>query len=120
MQTTTVPERTTVRAFWNLIQSHLDTLEFAPSGRQLADRLGVAPQTLTNWKAGLTELPKRKNLEAVAAFIGKPYGYVLLTALNDTGYGHGAKLTVRQPEPRKPAKDVEIVETSTTPLSPTD
>jgi transcriptional regulator with XRE-family HTH domain len=89
-----------VGAFWDLIDAHLSTMEFPPSKRRLADRLNVAPQTITNWKAGLHELPKRENLEAVASFTGRSYGDVLRAALSDTGYGRGSGLT-RRPRPHE-------------------
>ena len=81
-------------AFWELIQDHLDKMEFPPSKRRLAERLDVVPQTITNWQQGLTELPKRRNIEAVASFVGKSYGSVLAAALADAGYGRGAGFTM--------------------------
>lgn len=86
-------------AFWDLIDEHLSKMEFPPSKRRLAERLDVAPQTITNWKAGLNAIPKRKNLEAVADFTGRSYGDVLRAALAETGYGQGAGLST----PKRPA-----------------
>lgn len=76
-------------AFWDLIDQHLQKMEFPPSKRRLALRLGVAPQTITNWQTSVTDLPKRENLEAVADFVGRPYSEVLEAALSETGYGPG-------------------------------
>ena len=83
-------------AFWELIDEHLGKMEFPPSKRRLALRLDVSPQTITNWQHGLTELPKRHNLEAVASFIGRTYGEVLEAALSDTGYSRGSEIVARR------------------------
>lgn len=88
-------------AFWELIDEHLGRMEFPPSKRRLALRLDVSPQTITNWQHGLTELPKRENIEAVASFLGKSYGEVLQAALSDTGYSRGSGIDVK-PRRRKP------------------
>lgn len=93
-----------VGAFWDLIDEHLGRMEFPPSKRRLAERLGVAPQTITNWQNGLKELPDRDNLEAVAAFVGRTYGEVLNAALSDTGYARGSGFgAVRRSKKQPPA-----------------
>lgn len=88
--------------FWQLIQDHLDRMEFPPSNRRLADRLDIAPTTLTNWRRGLKALPDQENLEAVAAFIGKPYDAVLGAALDETGYSAAAR---KRQSPKPPSSD---------------
>jgi transcriptional regulator with XRE-family HTH domain len=94
-----------VGAFWELIDEHLGKMDFPPSKRRLALRLDVSPQTITNWQHGLTELPKRNNLEAVASFIGKTYGEVLEAALSDTGYARGSDIGTRRRSKRTPPAD---------------
>lgn len=94
-----------VGAFWDLIDEHLGRMEFPPSKRRLAERLNVAPQTITNWQAGLNELPKRENLEAVASFVGRSYGEVLNAALSDTGYARGSGLSARRRSKSPPADE---------------
>jgi transcriptional regulator with XRE-family HTH domain len=91
-----------VGAFWDLIDDHLGQMEFPPSKRRLADRLDVSPQTITNWQQGLTELPKRENIEAVASFVGKSYGDVLNAALSDTGYARGSGLGAKRQRFKQP------------------
>lgn len=87
--TETLVRKTAVGAFWELIDEHLGKMEFPPSKRQLAARLDVSPQTITNWQLGIHDLPDRENLEAVAAFVGKTYDDVLRAALAETGYSPG-------------------------------
>lgn len=87
--TETLVRNTDVGAFWELIDEHLGKMEFPPSKRRLAARLGVSPQTISNWQTGLHDLPDRENLEAVAAFVGKSYDAVLGAALSDAGYSPG-------------------------------
>lgn len=79
-------------AFWDAIQAELDRERFAPSDRRLAASLGVAPSTIKNWRNGLTELPKRAHLEAVASFLGQTYEATLLLALGETEHGRGTRL----------------------------
>lgn len=47
--------------------------------------MGVAPQTLTNWYNGLSRMPEREHLMALAELTGKPYRVVLRAALIDAG-----------------------------------
>lgn len=79
-------------AFWDAIQAELDRERFAPSDRRLAASLGVAPSTIKNWRDGLTKLPDREHLEAVAQFLGESYESVLLLALGETEHGKGTRL----------------------------
>jgi transcriptional regulator with XRE-family HTH domain len=71
---------------WALLQAHRDTQPYPPSDRRIAARLGISPTALTNWRTGLSALPKRTNLEALAALAGVPYRQVLAAALHDAGY----------------------------------
>lgn len=96
-------------AFWDLIDEHLQRMDFPPAKRRLALHLGVAPQTLSNWQSGLINLPERKNLEAVATFVGKTYGEVLLAALSDTGYARGAGLATSKSSSRPSKSDIRGV-----------
>lgn len=53
----------------------------------LATRIGIARQSLIQWRNGeLTSLPKQDNLRAMAIEIGRPYRQVLSAALFDSGY----------------------------------
>lgn len=84
-----------VGAFWDIIQVELDKERFEVSDRKLALRLDVSPSTISNWKAGLNSLPSKKNLRAVADFLGKSYEEVLLVALGETGHAEGTRLARR-------------------------
>lgn len=74
------------RRLWAILQAHIDAQVYPPSRRQLAARLGLAPQTLNNWHKGLTALPRQDHLQAVAELTGTPYRDVLRAALLDAGY----------------------------------
>ena len=85
-------------------------MEFPPTKRRLALRLGVAPQTITNWQTKVTDLPKRENLESVADFVGRSYDDVLQIALSETGYAPNkaartGRSTARQ---RRAIQDAEM------------
>ena len=75
---------------WALIQAHIDASPYPPSERQVASKLGIAPNALSNWK-NLRRLPTPENLHNLAALIGVPYRVVLSAALTDTGYLEGAE-----------------------------
>lgn len=83
-------------AFWDIIQGELNRERFTVSDRKLADRLGVSPSTIANWRSGLTDLPSIKNLRAVADFAGRSYEDVLMAALADTGHAEGTRLAERR------------------------
>lgn len=74
---------------WDLIQKHIDDAPYPPSGRQLAARLGVAPNTFNKWR-DLKQLPSKENLQAIADLVGVRYSVVLDAALYDTGYHESA------------------------------
>ena len=79
-------------AFWDAIQAELDLERFEVSDRKLARVLDVAPSTIKNWREGLTKLPDREHIEAVARFTGSTYEQVLLLALSETTHGAGTRL----------------------------
>lgn len=83
---------------WAILQAHIDAQAYPPSRRQLALRLGVAPQTLNNWYNGLNAMPSREHLRAVADLTGEPWRVVLLAALVDAGYEPDTVLAA-QPDP---------------------
>ncbi|WP_062891122.1 helix-turn-helix domain-containing protein [Mycobacterium avium] len=57
------------------------------SEAELARRIGVSRENLRKWRTnGVSRLPDRTNLAAVARVIGRPYREVLSAALFDTGY----------------------------------
>lgn len=57
------------------------------SEAELARRIGISRENLRKWrKVGVSRLPDRANLTAVARVIGRPYREVLSAALFDTGY----------------------------------
>lgn len=70
---------------WALIQEWMDGMLYPPSQRKLAKRLGVAPNTVTEWKYG-DSFPSPEHLKALAAHIGVPYARALDAALADRGY----------------------------------
>lgn len=70
---------------WDLIQRYIDKQPFPPSDRQVAAKLGVAPNALNYWRDP-KKLPSRENLERIADLIGVRYSVVLEAALRDTGY----------------------------------
>lgn len=82
---------------WDLIQKHIDDAPYPPSGRQLAARLGVAPNTFNKWR-DLKQLPSKENLQAIADLVGVRYSVVLDAALHDTGY-HESKVVTLRPRP---------------------
>lgn len=57
------------------------------SEAELARRIGVSRENLRKWRInGVSRLPDRANLAAVARVISRPYREVLSAALFDTGY----------------------------------
>lgn len=57
------------------------------SESELARRIGISRENLRKWrKFGVSRLPDRTNLAAVARVIGRPYREVLSAALQDTEY----------------------------------
>jgi len=70
---------------WDIIQAHIDHSPYPPSERQVATKLGVAPNALSNWK-NLRRLPQPENLHRIAQLTGTPYRVVLNAALHDANY----------------------------------
>lgn len=70
---------------YDLIQQHIDAQPYAVSGRQVARRLGVSRQTLSNWKEP-KELIDKEHLLAISRLTGVPYLRVLDALLDDIGY----------------------------------
>lgn len=83
-------------ALWDLIQTELDRERFTVTDRKLALRLGVSPSTIGNWREGINRLPDKKNLRAIADFVGRSYEDVLLVALSETGHAQGTRLADRR------------------------
>lgn len=71
---------------WAILQAHVDSQVYPPSRRQLARKLGVAPQTLNNWYNGLRSMPEVEHVRAIADLTGTPYRDVIAAALADAGY----------------------------------
>lgn len=68
---------------WNLIEEWRDSMEYPPSYRQIAIRMGVSQSAFDTWKAP-TEIPKRRNLLAISRVTGVPYRRVVDAAVEDT------------------------------------
>lgn len=84
---------------WDLIQRYIDKQPFPPSDRQVAAKLGVAPNALKYWHDP-KKLPSRENLEGIADLIGVRYSVVLEAALRDTGYHEDSRpVSVLRPRP---------------------
>jgi len=105
-------ERTAVGRLWELIENYRKAQPYPPSGRRIAERLGVAPTTLSNWKHPIT-LPSRENLEAIAEMVGLDYETVLNIALSDTRY-----LNDDPPPAAEKSGPVTVSRKSTTPRAP--
>lgn len=91
---------------YKIVQRHQDA--FGPSAAEIARRIGAQPQTVSSWKTrGLTKLPEKRFLVALAQLTHTPYGDVLTAALRDTGY-----LPEREDAPveRRPTTTVPAVE----------
>jgi transcriptional regulator with XRE-family HTH domain len=84
---------------WDLIQRHIDKQPYPPSERQVAAKLGVAPNALKYWRDP-KKLPSRENLQAIANLVGARYAVVLDAALMDTGYHEAAPAAVVPLRPR--------------------
>lgn len=79
-------ERATMGRLFDLIEEHRDMHRpYAPSYKQIAERVGVSRQTLLNWRDP-TNLPTRDHLDRLAEATGVPYLRVLDAALHDAGY----------------------------------
>lgn len=90
---------------WDLIQEHAKAQPYPPSERQIAKKLGVAPNALKYWRDP-KNLPSRENLQAIADLVGVRYSVVLDAALFDTGYHEASPASVLQLR-RRPVSTVE-------------
>lgn len=70
---------------FELIEAHRTAQAYPPSYSRIAEQVGVARQTLLNWRTPTT-LIQRDHLEALAGVIGVPYIRVLDALLEDIGY----------------------------------
>jgi transcriptional regulator with XRE-family HTH domain len=70
---------------YDIIQAHMDSQPYGVSERQVAQRLGVSPSTVTNWRTP-TKLMKKRHLVAISHLTGVPYQRVLDALLDDIGY----------------------------------
>lgn len=74
-----------VSELYDIVQRHQD--RWGPSAAEIARRIGAQPQTVSAWKTrGLTALPEKRFLVALAELTHTPYGDVLTAALRDCGY----------------------------------
>jgi transcriptional regulator with XRE-family HTH domain len=68
------------------------------SEAELARRIGISRENLRKWRTnGVSRLPDRANLAAVARVIGRPYREVLSAALFDTDYLTDAQAAIPRP-----------------------
>lgn len=70
---------------WAIVQEWMDSIPYPPSQRKLANRLGVSPSAVTDWKYG-DGFPEPAALKRLATEIGVPYERVLDAVLRDRGY----------------------------------
>lgn len=70
-----------------LLEEHRARQQYPPSLARLAAELGVARQTVLNWRAP-TALIDKAHLQAIARVTGVPYARVLDALLDDIGYLH--------------------------------
>ena len=88
-------------ALWDVIQRHIDSSPYPPSQRKVAQRIGVSPTTLANWR-NPKEMPTHEHIAAIADVTNTPYDRVLAAALADTGYDVAADGSTRAgSEPRE-------------------
>lgn len=70
---------------FDLIQEHMDAQPYGVSERQIAQRLGVSPTTLKNWRHPV-KLIDKDHVLAISELTGVPYLRVLDALLEDIGY----------------------------------
>jgi transcriptional regulator with XRE-family HTH domain len=71
---------------YSIIEEHMDRQNgYRISQRQVAQRLGVSPTTLANWREP-KELIDKRHLVAISQLTGVPYHRVLDALLADIGY----------------------------------
>lgn len=72
-------------AVWALIQTWMDGMSYPPSQRKLAERVGVSPGLVSDWKYK-DSMPAPDLVRALADEIGVRYERVLDAFLEDHGY----------------------------------
>lgn len=70
---------------FELIQAHMDAQPYGVSERQIAQKLGVSPTTLKNWRTPV-RLISKEHILAISRVTGVPYQRVLDALLDDIGY----------------------------------
>lgn len=71
---------------WDLVQGWIDEQHrFPPSDRQVARGLGVSQSTLSGWRDGMTEVPRRRTLWAIHHLTAIPYRRIVDAAIEDAG-----------------------------------
>ena len=68
---------------WNIVEDWRDGMDFPPSYRQIAMRLGVSQSAFDAWKNPV-ELPKKRSLLAISRLTDVPYRRVVDAAVEDT------------------------------------
>lgn len=68
---------------WNIVEDWRDGMEFPPSYRQIAIRLGVSQSAFDAWKNPI-QIPTRRSLLAISRLTGVPYRRVVDAAVEDT------------------------------------
>lgn len=68
---------------WDIVEDWRDGMEFPPSYRQIAIRLGVSQSAFDAWKNPI-EIPRKRSLLAISRLTGVPYRRVVDAAVEDT------------------------------------
>ena len=86
---------------FDLIQGHIDAQPYEVTLAQVARKVGVSRQTISNWR-NPTKLIDKKHLLAISQVTGVPYLRVLDALLHDIGY---MTTEATQPEPPTEKRD---------------
>lgn len=70
---------------FDLIQDHIDAQPYEVTLAQVARKIGVSRQTISNWRTP-TKLIDREHLTKISEVTGVPYMRVLDALLYDIGY----------------------------------
>ena len=81
---------------FDLIQGHIDAQPYDVTLAQVARKVGVSRQTISNWRSP-TKLIDKEHLLALSKVTGVPYLRVLDALLQDIGY-----LTPQASKPEPP------------------
>lgn len=68
---------------WTLYQEWRDGMEFPPSHRQIAARIGISSSTIAGWRDGLAELPKRSTIWRLHEVTNIPFEALMQAAIED-------------------------------------